>query len=413
LISTIFDCIPYRSSVVAVAPNENEPFGPVSPQGRIAAIDALRGIALFGVLAINLITEFRVSIFAQFLPATEAAPPVDRFVETVLMLAVDMKAFALFSFLFGIGLAIQFERLSASPHRRLLLMRRLIVLLIFGLLHLCLIWNGDILTEYAVAGLVVLPLLSGPRWLVACGVLAFFGLYLAMQTWPPEGLFPKFAAIHGDVAAANRIYPSGSFGEVLAFRLREIPLITPLHVFVFPRTMGLFLLGALAWRCDMLRKPRLRPLFSIAMGFIAMGAMLVLVSFGRSFGRGSIGLMAGPAGTTLLALEYAALIIAIANSKSGKALVGWAAPLGRMAFTNYIAQSLIFGWILYGYGLGMFGQLGAAKTLAIGAAVYAAQVFFSAWWLSRYRYGPVEWLWRTLMYGAWQPMSISSRTGDA
>jgi uncharacterized protein len=385
--------------VVADASEHNQPSGPISPQDRINSIDVLRGVALLGVLAINLVTEFRVSIFAQFLPVTEAAPPIDRFVETVLMLAVDMKAFALFSFLFGLGLAIQFERFSASQRRALLLVRRLIVLLIFGLLHLCLIWNGDILTEYAVAGLIVLPLLFGPRWLLASGALAFFALYLAMQIWPPEGLFPPFAAIRSDVAEANRIYATGSFSEVLAFRLREIPLIIPLHVYILPRTLGLFLLGALAWRSDSLSESRKRLHALIAIGCLGPGAMLMFSSFGRSFERGSIGLAAGPVGTILLALGYAALITTIANSKRGEALLGWAAPPGRMAFTNYLAQSLIFGWIFYGYGLGMFGQLGATKALSIGIAVYVAQVFFSAWWLGRYRYGPVEWVWRTLTYG--------------
>ncbi|SFV19253.1 uncharacterized protein SAMN05192541_1481, partial [Bradyrhizobium arachidis] len=125
---------------------------PVNPSERIGSIDALRGVALLGVLAINLVTEFRVSIFEQFLPAARPAAPLDRAVETVLMLAVDMKAFALFSLLFGLGLAIQFEHLSTNPHRALLLFRRLIVLLALGFIHLCLIWNGDILTEYAIAG---------------------------------------------------------------------------------------------------------------------------------------------------------------------------------------------------------------------------------------------------------------------
>jgi uncharacterized protein len=79
-----------------------------------------------------------------------------------------------------------------------------------------------------------------------------------------------------------------------------------------------------------------------------------------------------------------------------------------MAFTNYLAQSIIFGWIFYGYGLGLFGRLGASAALAIGIVVYVGQVVFSARWLGRYRYGPVEWLWRTLMYGAPQPMSLSA-----
>ena len=79
-----------------------------------------------------------------------------------------------------------------------------------------------------------------------------------------------------------------------------------------------------------------------------------------------------------------------------------------MAFTNYLAQSVILGWIFYGYGLGLFGRLGVTSALTIGLAVYFVQVPFSAWWLARYRYGPVEWLWRTLMYGAAQPMKLSS-----
>src|ERR1700747_641978 len=94
--------------------------GPVNPSDRIDSIDALRGVALLGVLAINLVMEFRVSIFEQFLPAARPAPPLDRAVETALMLAVDLKAFALFSLLFGVGLAIQFEHLSACPRRALL-----------------------------------------------------------------------------------------------------------------------------------------------------------------------------------------------------------------------------------------------------------------------------------------------------
>jgi uncharacterized protein len=379
----------------------------MNPSDRIDSIDALRGVALLGVLAMNLVMEFRVSIFERFLPAGRPASPLDRAVETVLMLAVDLKAFALFSLLFGIGLAIQFEHLSASPSRALLLFRRLIVLLTFGLIHLCLIWNGDILTEYALAGLIVLPFLFGPRWLLAAGTAAFLGVYLAMQEWPPAGLFPSFGSIQRDVQEANQIYPTGSYGEVLAFRLREIRLFVPLHVYMFPRTLGLFLFGAFVWRSGTLRKPYQVLLFSTATGCIGVGAFLILPGSSGAVAAMGIGKLATPLGTILLAIGYGALILAIANLASGKALLGWAAPLGRMAFTNYLTQSLIFGWIFYGYGLGLFGSIGAAKALAIGLAVYVAQVFFSAWWLGRYRYGPIEWLWRTLMYGALQPMSLA------
>jgi uncharacterized protein len=363
---------------------------PTGAEERIDAIDVLRGIALLGVLAINVVMEFRVSIFEQFLASKPPASPLDDAIETILTQAVELKALALFSLLFGAGLAIQFDRLADSERRASLLVRRLAVLLAFGLIHLCLIWNGDILTEYALAGLIVLPFLFGPRWLLAVAALASLLLYLAMQAFPPAGLFPSTETITQHVADATRIYATGGFLDVLAFRLREIPLIAPLHAFIFPRTIGLFLLGAFAWRAGLLQNAPGRLLWIAAL-CIGLGAALILA------GTEALG-------TILLALGYGAGIIGIASLRSGKALLGWAAPLGRMAFTNYLAQSLIFGWIFYGYGLGLFGRLGVASALAIGLAVYAGQVLFSAWWLRRYRYGPVEWLWRTLMYGAAQPM---------
>jgi uncharacterized protein len=377
---------------------------PIGSAERIDAIDVLRGIALLGVVAMNVVTEFRVSFFERFLFPKAPLSPIDSVVETILMLFVDLKALALFSLLFGAGLAIQFERLASSERRAVLLVRRLAVLLVFGLIHLCLIWNGDILTHYALAGIIVLPFLFGPRWLLAVAALASFGLYLAMQAFPPPGLWPGTAALAQEAAEAHRIYPTGGFLEVLAFRLHEIPLIAILHVYIFPRTIGLFLLGALVWRTGMLRTPPRHLLFSLAAACIVLGAGLVLAHAGRFIPAGRIGVLAEPLGIIALALGYGAAIIGIANLDRGKRLLGWAAPLGRMAFTNYLAQSVILGWIFYGYGLGLFGHLGVTSALAIGVAVYIGQVFFSAWWLRRYRYGPVEWLWRTLMYGAAQPM---------
>jgi uncharacterized protein len=360
---------------------------------RIDAIDILRGIALFGVMAINLVMEFRVSIFEQFLDPKTFASLIDLVVDAILNQAVELKAFALFSLLFGAGLAIQFDRLADSERRTVLLLRRLAVLLGFGIIHLCLIWNGDILTEYALAGFIVLPFLFGPRWLLALAALVFLTLYLAMQAFPPEGLFPSRTAISRDVMDANRIYATGGFVDVLAFRWRELSLVAPLHVFIFPRTIGLFLVGALAWRSGIVQNT---------------SALLIIAVVAIALGVGFFGSVE-PLGIISLALGYGAAILGIARFERGKMLLGWAAPLGRMAFTNYVAQSVIFGWIFYGYGLGLFGRLGITQALAIGIAVYIAQVLFSAWWLRRYRYGPLEWLWRTLMYGVRQPMLL----GDA
>jgi uncharacterized protein len=370
---------------------------------RIDAIDVLRGLALFGVLAINVVTEFRVSIFEQFLANGSGMSALDRAVEDFLMLAVDLKAFALFSLLFGIGLAIQFERLASNPRRTLLLVRRLIVLLAIGLTHLFLIWNGDILTEYALAGFVALPFLFGPRWLLAAGGMVFLALYLAMPLLPPIVPFPDAGWITQHIAEAREVYGTGRFSEILAFRIREASAILPLHIFIFPRTVALFLFGAFAWRTGILRHASAHKfmLFSVAALGIAGGVVSTLAGDSR---------VLSDLAPVLLALGYGAAVIVLVNLPSGQRLLAWAAPVGRMAFTNYLAQSVVFGWIFYGYGLGLFGRLGVTAAFAIGIVVYAVQVAFSTWWLRRYWYGPVEWLWRTLMYGVPQPMrAIPSR----
>ena len=108
-----------------------------------------------------------------------------------------------------------------------------------------------------------------------------------------------------------------------------------------------------------------------------------------------------------LALSYGAFIIGLVSTQFASKLLAWAAPLGRMVFTNYLAQSLIFGWVFYGYGLGLFGQVGTSAALSFGVAVYAAQAILSLWWLKWHTFGPVEWVWRSLMYGVFQPMRFS------
>jgi uncharacterized protein len=379
---------------------------PVNPGERIDAIDVLRGIALFGVLAINVVNEFRVSIFEEFLPVASTAGTLDRAVQTFLTMAVELKAMALFSLLFGIGMAIQFERLAPDPRRGRLLARRLAILLVIGVAHLFLIWNGDILTEYSLAGFIVLPLLWGPRWLLAAGAALFLALYLVMPLLPPVVPWPTTAWIRDHVAEARQVYGTGGFLEILTFRVGEVASILPLHIFILPRTIALFLFGMLVWRTDVIRHRRI--LLSAAIIGIVVGAALTVASeqpalLGLPW-PGRIGFSLERLATLLLAIGYAAAILGFVSTRPGMTMLAWAAPLGRMAFTNYLAQSVIFGWIFYGYGLGLFSRLDVVTALAIGVCVYVAQVMISARWLRYYRFGPIEWLWRSLMYGTAQPL---------
>jgi uncharacterized protein len=373
--------------------------GAIEASLRVDAIDILRGVALFGVLTVNLVTEFRVSIFAQFTAASAEPGPVDRIVMGFVRYGLELKAFALFSFLFGVGLAMQFERLSGTRRPLYWLTRRLLVLLAFGLVHLLLIWNGDILTEYALAGLIVLPLLYTSRQALVLAAAALFALYLALPALPLGLAWPDPAWIGRHVEQANQLLRAGSWLQVTRFSLRELPFLLPLHVYIFPRTLGLFVLGMLAWRCGIVSSAAEHRASIVGLGCLlaALG-----IALGLTDARGLSSLA-----PVCLALAFAAAILYAVAFTSARALLRSFSPIGRMAFTNYIGQSLVFGWLFFGYGLGQFGLLRPAPVFALGIAVYLLQMRLSAFWLRHYRFGPIEWLWRTLMYGVRQTMKAS------
>lgn len=348
---------------------------------RILAIDVVRAVALFGVLVVNLITEFRVSLFRQFLAVPETA------VERVVDFALESKAFSLFSLLFGLGLAIQHERLQDTGRAIYFLSRRLIALLAFGLLHLLFLWNGDILTEYAIAGFVVLPFLRLPADRLAKAALVFFVIFFALAVVSPPLRLPDSASLERHVDLARRVYANGSYAEIWRFSLEELRLILPLHVNVFARTVALMLLGAAVWKSGLLTHSI--ALFSV----LATAAGLALTAVDRP------AILSGMVAPIVLALGYGALLYTIARGGKPRFVLEPLAALGRMAFTNYILQSVVFAFVFFGFGAGQFGKMGAAHALVLGLAVYVAQVILSVIWLRYFQYGPLEWLWRALMYG--------------
>lgn len=352
------------------------------------------------MLIVNLITEFRVSIFQQFLGIEPTL------VARVVTLGVEEKAFCLFALLFGVGLAIQFDRFSRTGAPLHWLVRRLVVLLVFGLVHLLLIWNGDILTAYAIGGLLVLPLLLGPSWLLAVAALILLVLYASAPVLPWSIPLPNAATLQQHVAEANQVYSTGSLAEIWRFSIRELPLLLPLHVSVFPRTLALFLFGALLWRAGILKQPYQfrHPMMAAAVvGIVAGGVLSSADAWGPAF--------LSNLAPVVLALGYGAAVMAIAQLPAAQRWLSVFAPMGRMTFTNYLMQSLVFGFVFFGYGLGQFGRMDAAAALILGVFVYAAQLLLSAWWLRRFRFGPVEWLWRSLTYGKQQPMRIGHHYG--
>jgi uncharacterized protein len=384
----------------------------LSPADRVEAIDVVRGIALFGVLIVNLMTESRVSIFQQFLAAASPAGTIDALVERIVTLGFEAKAFCLFSTLFGVGLAIQFERLSPHGNPLYWLCRRMAVLLVLGLIHLLLIWNGDILTEYALAGLIALPLLMLEQSALLFAALALLAIYTVGPTLLYSIPWPDAPTLQQHVDAASQAYSSGSVADVWRFSFHELRLIVLLHLFVFPRTLALFLFGAFLWRTGVLKRLgdfRLRFMVAAIVGIAAGAGLMTLDERGFLAQSGTAQTYLMNLAPVMVALGYGAGILALTQLPATGRWLRVFAPIGRMAFTNYLLQSAVFAFIFFGYGLGQFGRMRATPAFALGVAVFVAQMLFSAWWLERYRYGPIEWLWRTLMYGSGQPMRQAGR----
>jgi uncharacterized protein len=279
----------------------------------------------------------------------------------------------LFSLLFGIGLEAQRERIDGFDRY---IVRRLTFLLVVGLAHLFLLWNGDILTLYALCGLVVVPLLRLPtRALLGLATLLFVLQFVPVPYPPPFG---TAADLREHVEVANRVYRYGTFVQALKFRIEEVRPMGILLFSIVPRTVGLFLLGAGVWRWTLLRGDR-RALSAIAIVGIALGTYATMIRANWA--------------SIVLALGYGGAIVLAARP------LNVLAPLGRMAFTCYLAQSLVLSFVFYGWGLGQFGHMSAATGILLAIGIYAAQAIASALWLRRFRFGPLEWMWRSFSYG--------------
>jgi uncharacterized protein len=384
--------------------NETAHWQPIPQAERCAALDTVRGLALAGVLLVNLHTYFRVSLPEHLLGVHAGYWWVDWAADTAIAALLQFKAFSLFSLLFGAGLAVFAERAAAVGRGPTWsLVRRLLILLALGLVHLSVVWNGDILTRYAVCGLLVLPVLRlPPAALAAAGLAVFSFPYVA-----PRGLTWSIGAPLRELAAeAARVYSTGGPGEVIAFHWRETRLlILPLLVKGLLTVWGLMALGAAAWKAGLFRDPEGHRRFLGTVALVAGGvggAATLVLAFGITTRLPSTLLHA--ASSAPLALAYAAALLLALRSPSVARLARPFAAAGQMTLTNYLMQSLVLSVLFYGYGLGLYRQLGSAAAASVGLVVYAVQVALSWAWLRRYRFGPVEWVWRSLTYDYVQPM---------
>jgi uncharacterized protein len=402
---------------------------PATVAERIEVIDVLRGLALFGILAANM-RGFSVPPAAYLETVSLWVAPRDRAVQFLLDVFIQGKFITIFAFLFGVGFAAQLERAEMRGARfATLYSRRLGWLCLFGLVHGIFVWYGDILLVYGLAAFALLlfrrradsTLLSWALILYLLPML-LLGMAAGIAALSGEPLPSESPVTAEELRRVSAIYSEGSWMEILRQRARDAFEWNWMYFpIIFMQTFGLFLLGALAWRRRFfapgalsLRGWALGIAFALAIGIggnlagTSIKYRLDLSAYDLS-GPGMAATILAMAAVPFLSFAYVGVVVLACRSDRLRARLRPFAAVGRTALTNYLLQSVIGTAIFYSYGLRLFGRFGAAWLLALTVVIFAAQVAGSSWWLGRFRFGPAEWLWRTLAYGGLQPMR---RGGD-
>lgn len=359
---------------------------------------------------------------------------INRVVWAVTHLFGDLKFMATFSILFGAGVCLLTQRAeakgkgSASLHYR-----RMFWLLVIGLVHAYGFWYGDILVLYALSGMVIylfrkLP----PVWLFVIGAVALFPpsmLFLlgqlTMSWWPPESMTellvdwrPDDGVIEKELAAYR-----GSWWDQMAYRA---PASLTVQVVMFPmwfvwRAGGLMLIGMALLKTGVLTAER-STRFYVAMAVVGLGLGLPIIASGIVFNFANewsvdrsllLGYQFNYWGSVAAALGHISVVMLVVKAGLLKRLQHGFAAVGKTAFTNYLSQSLICTTLFYGHGFGLFGKVDRWQQLIIALVIFTFQMAVSVLWLRHFRYGPMEWLWRSLTYKRAQPMRVDQAAASS
>jgi uncharacterized protein len=390
---------------------------PVAEDERIVTLDFIRGVALLGILFCNITEYAEPSAAYNWPPAIVGGmTPGDRAVWLFQFALFDGKFRGLFTLLFGAGMYLFYERSLARGEGRWRLARRLLVLLGFGLIHYFLIWRGDILTLYATWGLAALLFIPwNQRSQLGIGmVLSVFGslmtpLVLALTWTQKAGKMTPEAAALKDAAGEAHLYTHGSYPQIVADTVTQQGdnLVQELVFVGIFETAGLILLGMAFYRLGLFtgawdagklwRRGWMAIAAGVALAFLA-GSWPLANGFPRMmtvFTFGGLGAL--PHLVTLLGLVamLAAWAPRASRGRLGRRLVA----TGQMAFSNYLGMSVLMMFVFPGWALGLYGRFHRLELLAFVAAGWVLMLAWSPWWLARYRYGPLEWVWRCLTYG--------------
>jgi uncharacterized protein len=392
---------------------------PISSRERIEILDVLRGLAVCGILIGNMQW---FSGYGFMPPAlAQQSPNADQFTHFLVHFFVEGKFYSIFSFLFGFGFALQIARAEErGDPKASLFKRRLFWLLVIGLLHAYLLWAGDILSVYALMGFVLIlfrrktdgSLLKWIFVLLAIPILTYILFYILFVAFVPPEALAKFDAGRIDFwnEAVRKVRQSSYLQIITDFNLNYIVgryagLILDMRL---PKLLAMFLLGFYAYRRGFFQnlskhQPFIRRVlvYGLILGLVGNVAFAALAGKEAVFPptpAGIVGVITYAFGVPALALFFIALVATLWQKAVWRKLLAFLAPVGRMALTNYLLQTVICVLIFYGYGFGQFGRVGARVATLIALAIFLFQVLVSALWLKFFSYGPMEWIWRQLTY---------------
>ncbi len=389
---------------------------PVTSGERIGELDVLRGFALLGVLVANLVwfTATYWSAPVDRMEAIFADPSSTSLLTTVDWLVSD-KANTMFATLFGMGFWVQMKRIEqrGGPFAAVYL-RRLFILMAMGLLNLMLIWPWDILFIYSCAGLMLFMLRKLPfKAMLGLGIVLIFARPVLSYFTEMGGFEAIGDQMFTEAAAAERnaVFVGGSYAEWVeqAGRLFWTGGMENLAIPVWwMYALGRFLIGASIVRAGLLENISEKlSLFRKAFWVLFLcGLVGEAVNAFELIEMDLVRSLIHAASSYALSMSYGCALVLFFNSPALRSLAMPFAPVGRMALTNYLVQGVFIGFILYGFhgGMALAGTIEPQTALMAALLFYIAQVAFSHFWLARYSYGPMEWLWRVLTYGKLSPM---------
>lgn len=403
---------------------------PVSSGERVQYIDVLRGFALYGVLVANIIWMAHDVVLTPGAARQLPTHSVDRLVKYLVVFFVDGKFITLFSFLFAVGFTIQIQRaVQRGVSGFSMYARRAGVLMTIGVVHLVFVWFGDILFAYGLLAFLLLSLRNwrpGKPMLVAACLLILFtrATFLSVQNAATHGRPPHTVAAHPTEETQRQTLAAFQAGYSSVIRQNVSIYWKDLFgagiiVALLGEVFGRFLIGLYVGRRGYIYEiENWLPVLRRALPWLLIvGVLGNGVSAASEWVRGALGLQGNSlwvtalrpvieAGVVCLSAFYAACIALLLHSARWAPVLGRLAPVGRMALTNYLTHSLVFLFVLTGAGLGLIGHIGASVCLLITLVLFGLQILFSSWWLRRYRFGPAEWMWRSLTYGQMQPMRL-------